>query len=61
MSETTQTTTKCPECDAAITIEAGTLVNEILPCEECGAELEVTGLDPVQLALAPEIEEDWGE
>jgi alpha-aminoadipate carrier protein LysW len=35
--------------------------NEITQCAECGAELEVINLDPLELALAPEEEEDWGE
>ena len=35
--------------------------NEIVPCAECGAELEITGLEPLALELAPEVEEDWGE
>ena len=36
-------------------------------CVECGAEvslhenLEVVGIDPVELDTAPELEEDWGE
>jgi alpha-aminoadipate carrier protein LysW len=34
---------------------------EILPCPDCGAELEVRGLDPLTLELAPEVQEDWGE
>ncbi|MCL4170106.1 UNVERIFIED_CONTAM: hypothetical protein GTU68_009122 [Idotea baltica] len=37
------------------------MVNEILPCEGCGAELEVMSLEPFTLELAPEVEEDWGE
>jgi alpha-aminoadipate/glutamate carrier protein LysW len=61
MSNTTETTTACPECDAQIKREEGVMANEILPCEECGAELEVTSLEPFSLALAPEVEEDWGE
>ena len=28
---------------------------------DCGAELELTGLDPVVLAEAPSAEEDWGQ
>ena len=32
---------------------------EIIECEE--AELEVIGEDPLEFALAPEEEEDWGE
>lgn len=54
-------TSNCPVCEAEVTIEAGTLVNEILTCPDCGAELEVTSLDPVTLEEAPEVEEDWGE
>ena len=34
---------------------------EIIECEECGAELEVVSEDPLEFALAPEEEEDWGE
>lgn len=34
---------------------------ELVPCPECGAELEVTSLQPLVVELAPELEEDWGE
>ena len=34
--------------------------NEIIDCDSCGAELEVTGLDPITLEEAPEEQEDWG-
>jgi alpha-aminoadipate carrier protein LysW len=51
----------CPECDAEITLPEGTVVGEIIVCPECGAELEVVSLDPPELALAPEVGEDWGE
>ena len=61
MSNTTQASTSCPECDAAISRAEGVIANEILPCEECGAELEVMSLEPFTLELAPEVEEDWGE
>jgi alpha-aminoadipate/glutamate carrier protein LysW len=30
-------------------------------CPACQAELEVIGVEPVEFALAPEIEEDFGE
>ncbi len=53
-------TIACPEC--AGTIEASPrFPGEIIDCGDCGAELEVTALAPLTLALAPEIEEDWGE
>ena len=50
----------CPECGGAIptaSVERG----EILPCPDCGAELEVRNLEPLVLELAPEVQEDWGE
>ena len=53
--------TTCPECDAEITIPAGAMENELIACAECGAELEIISLDPLELDLAPEVEEDWGE
>jgi alpha-aminoadipate carrier protein LysW len=51
----------CPECGAEVSLPAGTVHGEILPCRSCLAELEVLSVAPPQLALAPEIEEDWGE
>jgi alpha-aminoadipate/glutamate carrier protein LysW len=52
--------TTCPECDGSVpvtNVERG----EIVPCPDCGAELEVRELDPLVLELAPEVREDWGE
>ncbi len=51
----------CPECGAEFDIPADTLTGEIIVCPECGVELELISLDPPELALAPEVEEDWGE
>jgi alpha-aminoadipate/glutamate carrier protein LysW len=53
--------TTCPECAADVAVPAGTLEGEIVACPDCQAELEVVSLDPPELALAPEVEEDWGE
>lgn len=50
----------CPECEAEVEVE-GMEAGEIVPCGECGTDLEVVSTDPVQLALAPEEGEDWGE
>ena len=52
---------KCPECDASVTVGAGTVKGEIISCPECAAELEITAVSPITLALAPEAQEDWGE
>ena len=50
----------CPECEAELSlgnVEKG----EIVQCPQCSAELEVVNADPLELDLAPEEEEDWGE
>ena len=52
---------QCPECSAELDLAAGTEVGEILVCPDCGTELEVMSVDPFELDLAPEVEEDWGE
>jgi alpha-aminoadipate carrier protein LysW len=56
----TQQMAHCPECEAEITVQ-GLLVGEITYCSDCNAELEVLRLEPPTVALAPQIEEDWGE
>lgn len=52
---------KCPQCESTVSIPADTQIGELISCADCGAELEVLGTEPVELILAPEVEEDWGE
>ncbi len=56
----TQAMANCPECDAEIALQ-DLLVGEIIYCPDCNAELEVLRLEPAAVALAPQVEEDWGE
>jgi alpha-aminoadipate carrier protein LysW len=51
----------CPECEGEVTIPEDAQSGEILVCPDCGIELELTSLDPIQLSLAPKEAEDWGE
>lgn len=51
----------CIVCDVELVIAEGTEQNEIITCQDCGTELEVTNLDPITVAQAPQEEEDWGE
>jgi len=51
----------CPICDGEIQLDSDTMLGEIVECGDCGSELEVTGLNPLQLEEAPQEEEDWGE
>jgi alpha-aminoadipate carrier protein LysW len=54
-------TVLCPECESEVGLENGTIVGEIIVCPDCGVDLEVMSLEPVQVDLAPMEEEDWGE
>jgi alpha-aminoadipate/glutamate carrier protein LysW len=54
-------TANCPECDATLTLADDVVEGEIVMCSDCAAELEVRGVDPIALALAPQVGEDWGE
>lgn len=51
----------CPECEGAVVLTERPQVSEIVECSECAVELEVVAAEPLTLALAPEVEEDWGE
>ncbi len=50
---------ECPVCGLEFALSPDTEEGEIISCEDCGSELEVTGKDSVQ--EAPGEEEDWGE
>ncbi len=60
MSNTCTATATCPECEGSVPV-ADVEKGEIVQCPECSAELEVVNTTPLQLDLAPEEEEDWGE
>ena len=55
------TAAACPDCAEEVPVAAGLRVTSVVICPSCDAELEVISLGPVELALAPEIEEDFGE
>jgi alpha-aminoadipate carrier protein LysW len=42
----------CPECEAVIDEEFED-IGEVITCPECGVELEVISIDPVEFDLAP--------
>ena len=49
----------CPQCDADVQVDSDADKGDTIDCEECGAGLEVVGLDPVELDLLPD--EDYDE
>jgi alpha-aminoadipate carrier protein LysW len=52
---------ECPECAADVTLADDVMEGEIVQCPDCGIELEVVSVNPPELNVAPEEEEDWGE
>ena len=52
----------CPNCDAVIDVDEDDLEEgETLMCDECGADLTVTSLDPVELEMENDEEEEAEE
>jgi alpha-aminoadipate/glutamate carrier protein LysW len=49
----------CPKCDAPIDVEEEDLdEGDLLSCDECGASLAVSSVNPVELQLEDEKDED---
>ncbi len=44
-------TTACPECSEDVYVDADSEQGDIITCDECGTELEVVGLDPIELDI----------
>jgi alpha-aminoadipate carrier protein LysW len=41
----------CPECDNPITVDPDEVEEgETVSCDECGADLEIVSVDPIELA-----------
>ena len=51
----------CPVCKVQVTVPSAPRCSEIFECEDCRSELEIVAVAPLLLAVAPEVEEDWGE
>jgi alpha-aminoadipate/glutamate carrier protein LysW len=52
----------CPECESELEIDDLDVdEGEIISCPECGVELKVLSVSPIELELAPLEEGDWGE
>ncbi len=44
-------TTACPECSEDVFVDAESEQGDIISCDECGSELEIVGLDPIELDI----------
>jgi alpha-aminoadipate carrier protein LysW len=57
-------TAVCPECDEEVYVDADSEQGDVVTCDECGADLEVVGLDPIELDLyegGEDLDDDFEE
>ena len=57
-------TAVCPECDEEVYVDADSEQGDVVSCDECGADLEVVGLDPIELDLyegGDDVDDDFEE
>ena len=48
----------CPECEAEVHVETDADKGETVDCDDCGLQLEIVGLDPVELDVVEEEVDD---
>jgi alpha-aminoadipate/glutamate carrier protein LysW len=51
-------TSICPECDEEVFVDAESEQGDRVTCDECGSQLVVVGLDPIEMDLYEEPEKD---
>lgn len=51
-------TTACPECSEDVFVDAESEQGDIVSCDECGTDLEIVGLDPIELDIHAESDGD---
>ena len=47
-------TTACPECSEDVYVDAESEQGDVISCDECGTELEIVGLDPIEVDVYEE-------
>lgn len=55
-------TSNCPICDENVYVDAKMVQGDIVFCEECDSDLELVGLDPIELDVQmDDLDFDFGE
>lgn len=49
----------CPECSEEVYVDAEVEQSDVVSCDECGTDLEVVGLDPIELDVHEEDYDDY--
>lgn len=52
-------TTACPECSEDVYVDADSEQGDVISCAECGTDLEIVGLDPIELDIHEEDNDDF--
>lgn len=52
-------TTACPECSEDVYVDADSEQGDVVSCDECGTDLEIVGLDPIELDIHEEDADDF--
>ncbi len=52
-------TTACPECSEDVYVDADSEQGDVVSCDECGTDLEIVGLDPIELDIHEENADDF--
>lgn len=47
-------TTACPECSEDVYVDPESEQGDVVSCDECGTDLEIVGLDPIELDISNE-------
>ena len=48
----------CPDCEAEVHVDTDADKGDTVTCDECATQLEIVGLDPVELDIAEEDADD---
>ncbi len=51
-------TTACPECSEDVYVDADSEQGDVVSCDECGTDLEIVGLDPIELDIHDEADSE---
>lgn len=54
-------TGSCPECEADVYVDTDADKGDTLACDDCGTELEIVGLDPIELDIVEDDEDEDDE
>ena len=51
-------TTTCPECSEEVYVDADSEQGDVVSCDECGTDLEIVGLDPIEVDVHDDDHDD---